>query len=241
MGGSAARAPVAMTARLEAQRLVRRPRRCRARLKRASPRKTSTPSFSSGSAAAESLALMRARRRRMRSITAAKSTVGVAAARTPKLAASATSRDDARGADDALRRHAADVQAVAAHQVAFDQRDPRAQPGGAGGGHQAGGAGADHDQVVAPAGVGFVQSGGCTLATRAWLYSSCGRHARCCMRLLATAGPSSHSERSPAAGRSILAHWDAGLTRRFRPFRPPQARASRDSSGGKPPPPAPLP
>jgi hypothetical protein len=37
-------------------------------------------------------------------------------------------RDHARRADHALRRHAADVQAVAAEQVALDERDLRAEP-----------------------------------------------------------------------------------------------------------------
>ena len=52
--------------------------------------------------------------------------------------------------DHALGRHAAEVQAIAAHQPAFDQRHPGAQARGGDRGHQAGRAGADHHQVVTP-------------------------------------------------------------------------------------------
>ena len=46
-----------------------------------------------------------------------------------------------------LARHAAGVEAVAAHPVPLDQRDLDAELGGAGGDRQAGGAGADDNQV----------------------------------------------------------------------------------------------
>ncbi len=54
----------------------------------------------------------------------------------------------ARRADQGLRGHAAVVQAVAAEQVAFDQRDPRAQRGGAARCDQSRRPGADDQQVV---------------------------------------------------------------------------------------------
>ena len=54
----------------------------------------------------------------------------------------------ARRANDAFRRHAADVQAIAAHEIALDERDLRAQTGGARGAHQTRGAAADDDQIV---------------------------------------------------------------------------------------------
>ena len=57
----------------------------------------------------------------------------------------------ARRGDDRLRRHAADVQAVAAEDVALDERHARAEPGGARRRDEAGGARADDDEVV-PAG-----------------------------------------------------------------------------------------
>ena len=60
----------------------------------------------------------------------------------------------ARGADHPLGGDAADVQAVAAHQVALDQGDLGAEPGGPLGRDQTGGAGADHHQVVARGGLG---------------------------------------------------------------------------------------
>ena len=71
MGGAVARAPVAMTARVKVSRRpsissVARP------VKRPSPRKTSTPSRVKRSA--PSCGAIPARRRRIRSITAAKST-----------------------------------------------------------------------------------------------------------------------------------------------------------------------
>ena len=58
-------------------------------------------------------------------------------------------RPDARRPEDPLRRHAADVEAVAAHQAAFDQGHPGAESRGHHRGHQPGRARADHDQVVA--------------------------------------------------------------------------------------------
>ena len=54
------------------------------------------------------------------------------------------------GGDHALGRHAAEVQAIAAHQPAFDQRHPGAQPRSRDRGHQTGRAGADDHQVVTP-------------------------------------------------------------------------------------------
>ena len=50
--------------------------------------------------------------------------------------------------DQGLARHAAGVQAVAAHLVFFDQGHPGAHRGSDVGGHQAGGSGPDHHQVV---------------------------------------------------------------------------------------------
>jgi hypothetical protein len=52
------------------------------------------------------------------------------------------------GADHGLRRHAADVEAVAAHQVTLDEGDLGPHPGGPGGTDQTGGPGTDDDQVV---------------------------------------------------------------------------------------------
>src|SRR5262249_32563836 len=59
-----------------------------------------------------------------------------------------------RGAQYALRRHAAEVEAVAAHEIPLDEGDARAEPGRARGGHEPGGAGADDDEVVAAGGPG---------------------------------------------------------------------------------------
>ncbi len=55
----------------------------------------------------------------------------------------------ASGGDHPFRWHAADVEAVAAHEVPLDQRHPGAQSGGSGGGDQARGARTDDDQMVA--------------------------------------------------------------------------------------------
>jgi hypothetical protein len=52
------------------------------------------------------------------------------------------------GPEQCLGRHAADVEAIAAQEVALDKGDLGAQPGGPGGRDQPGRAGADHDQVV---------------------------------------------------------------------------------------------
>ena len=54
----------------------------------------------------------------------------------------------ARAADEGLGRHAAVVQRVAAEQVAFDQRDPGAERGGAARRDQSRRSGADDQQVV---------------------------------------------------------------------------------------------
>jgi hypothetical protein len=58
----------------------------------------------------------------------------------------------ARSPEEGLRRHAADVQAVAAEQVALDERHPGAQARGARGRHEARRAAADHDEIVAALG-----------------------------------------------------------------------------------------
>ena len=65
-----------------------------------------------------------------------------------ELSAVARVMGGARGADEALRRHAADVEAIAAEEIALDQRDLRAEPGGAGGADQARRAAADDNHIV---------------------------------------------------------------------------------------------
>ena len=60
----------------------------------------------------------------------------------------------AGGADERFRGHAADIQAIAAEQMAFDERDFGAEAGGARGGDEAGGAAADDDEVVTRSGGG---------------------------------------------------------------------------------------
>jgi hypothetical protein len=64
--------------------------------------------------------------------------------------------DATRRADDGLRGDAADVQAVAPHQVALDQGDPGAEAGGDQRRDQASGPRADHDQVIAALGHGVL-------------------------------------------------------------------------------------
>ena len=54
----------------------------------------------------------------------------------------------ARGGQQRLGRHTADVEAVAAEEVFLDQGDARPQAGGPGGADQARRAGADDDEVV---------------------------------------------------------------------------------------------
>ena len=61
----------------------------------------------------------------------------------------------ARGPDEPLRRDAADVEAVAPHQVALDHRHPRAEPGAHRRHDQAGRPGADDDEVVASGRLGI--------------------------------------------------------------------------------------
>ena len=53
-----------------------------------------------------------------------------------------------RGADQAFGRHAADVEAIAAQEIALDQRDLRAQPGCAGGADQPRRTAADDNHIV---------------------------------------------------------------------------------------------
>ena len=69
---------------------------------------------------------MRARIPRMRCITAAKSTRMSAGIVRAILVGIAHLGVQARSADDRFRRHAADIEAVAAEQMALDQRDLRA-------------------------------------------------------------------------------------------------------------------
>ena len=57
-------------------------------------------------------------------------------------------RQEFRRTDQGLRRHAAEVQAIATHLVLFHQGDPGLDGGGDVGGHQAAGAGADHHHVA---------------------------------------------------------------------------------------------
>ncbi len=54
----------------------------------------------------------------------------------------------ARGANHALRRRTADVETIATHEIALDERDLGAKSCGSGGAHQSRGAGAQNDQVV---------------------------------------------------------------------------------------------
>ena len=58
--------------------------------------------------------------------------------------------------NDGLRRDATDVEAIATHQLSFDQGDLRAHTGGAGGRNESGGASAEHNQIVSPAGGGVL-------------------------------------------------------------------------------------
>ena len=84
----------------------------------------------------------------MRSMAAPKSPLPVAAG-APNLALPARASCQARAARiTAFEGTQPYVEAVAAQQMALDQRHPRAQPGGAGGADQSGGAGADHHQVI---------------------------------------------------------------------------------------------
>ena len=65
-----------------------------------------------------------------------------------KIPRPANIRNHARTAQQTLAGHAAGVEAVAAHAVAFDQRHFRLHHGGDIGRHQPGRPGADHDQVA---------------------------------------------------------------------------------------------
>ena len=112
------------------------------------PRYTSTPRLVKR--AAESIGLSSARRRRIRRITAGKSIWTPPGTPTPNAPRGAHVGRRARGADQGLRGHAADVEAVAAHEIPLDQGHARAQPGRPGGGHEPGRAGADDDEVVTP-------------------------------------------------------------------------------------------
>ncbi len=116
-------------------------------VKRPCPRKTSTPTLVRR--AAPSIGLICARSRRMRSIAAAKSPPALRPRRAERGARRARRARRAPARMTRLRRHAADVEAVAAEQMALDQRDLGAEPGRADRAHQAGGAGADHHQVIA--------------------------------------------------------------------------------------------
>ena len=72
-----------------------------------------------------------------------------------ELARPAHVGDGAARPDQALRRHAADIEAIAAHQPALDERHARAESGRARRRDQPRGPGPDHDQVVAGRGLGI--------------------------------------------------------------------------------------
>jgi hypothetical protein len=68
--------------------------------------------------------------------------------------------DDVRRAEHRLRGYAACDEAVAAHEVPLDQRDPGAQARGAGGGDEPRRSRADHHEVVASRRLRVVPAGG---------------------------------------------------------------------------------
>ena len=84
--------------------------------------------------------------------------------------------DDPRGADHALRGHAADVEAVAAQEMPLDERHARAEAGRARRRHQARGAGADDDQVVARRRVGLAPVGRVDVRHQLGVISIMGTH-----------------------------------------------------------------
>ena len=112
--------------------------------KRASPRSTVAPR--ARKRASESVGAMAAITPCTCSRTAFQSISG-SGRRMPNRAAAARRLGGVRGGEQRLARHAAEVQAVAAHPVALDQRHAQAELRGDGGDREAGGAGADHRQV----------------------------------------------------------------------------------------------
>ena len=143
IGGTAAVLPAAMTMR---RAVSRRPSTISASgaTKRASPRSTVAPS--ARNRASESVGAMAAITPCTCSRTAFQSISG-SGRRMPKRAAAARRLGGMRGGEQRLARHAAEVQAVAAHPVALDQRHAQAELRGDRGHGQAGRAGADHRQV----------------------------------------------------------------------------------------------
>jgi hypothetical protein len=69
----------------------------------------------------------------------------------PPVARAPDLRDQASGRNQGLRRHAAGVEAVPAHPIPFDERNAAPEAGGSRRRHEAGRAGADHDDVVGSA------------------------------------------------------------------------------------------
>ena len=143
IGGTAARLPAAMTKRLA---VMLRPStdRVAGSRKRASPRSTVAP---------------RARKRASESTGAISAMTPCTAARTLSQSIAGSVCDDAepggvadraggmRGREQRLARHAAAVEAVAAHAAALDQRHPGAELRRAGRDRQPGGARADDGEV----------------------------------------------------------------------------------------------
>ncbi len=84
----------------------------------------------------------------MRSITAPKSIFGFARERNAEWDTVHRVMGRPRRPEDAFRRHAADVQTIAAQEIALDERDLRAQTGSARRADQTRGAAADHHQIV---------------------------------------------------------------------------------------------
>ncbi len=113
----------------------------------------------------------------------------------------------ARGANDRLRRHAADIQAGAAEQMPLDQRDLRARCRRAVRRDESGRAGADDHQVVTLRGPWIAPTGGThvvhALTLGGIVRECCGnvaarlRH-RCPLRISHSQPPANPARRRPA-------------------------------------------
>ena len=124
----------------------------------------------------ESCGEMSLRSLRMRSMTFPKSTSVPGGTFTPNSPGIAHGGCGAGGADDGFRGDTTDIEAIAAHEVALDQRDLRAETGCRCGGNESGGACTDDDEVVFAGGRGIDPIGGMDVGDELLVVRVFGEH-----------------------------------------------------------------
>ena len=117
----------------------------------------------------------------------------------------------ARRPHEPLRRDAADVEAIASHQVALDQRHAGAEPGGPRRRDEPGRTGADDDDVVAPGRLGIAPRGRMNVGDERLVVRVVGQQAqRCILCLCRHRVPSVGRNRPAPAGQRAVCPGPSG-------------------------------